>query len=180
MRVLAWITLGKKQLFFRKNWKFHSNSETQLSFFCWLCHVWTMRWNIFLYFSIEPFTFFFRNLHKSDDSRQPLSPRSPKDKVKKNLRGQMSKVRKKNMFPFMYICDTWSNYWSSLDYLFLRSTIFERNWIKIILKNTTLTGSIFRMATNVHQIWRRGYIINFLIINYMFFLLPPNKKSSWV
>lgn len=86
---------------------------------------------------------FFRNLHKSDDSRQPLSPRSPKDKVKRNLRGQMSKVRKKNCVSTMYIiCNTWSKYWSSLNYLFLTFTIFERNWITIF-KNITLTLSIF-------------------------------------
>lgn len=119
-----------------------------------------MRRNVFLYFTIDLYIF-FRNLHKSDDSRQPLSPRSPKDKVKRNLRGQMSKVRgKKISVSTMYIiCNTWSKYWSSLNYLFLTFTIFERNWITIF-KNITLTLSIFWLANGVCQSCRRGYIIH--------------------
>lgn len=66
----------------------------------------------------------------------------------------------KNSVSAMYIiCNTWSKYWSSLNYLFLTFTIFERNWITIF-KNITLTLSIFWLANGVCQSCRRGYIIH--------------------
>ena len=91
--------------FLKKNWKFAQTQKLQSFFVDWVMY-WCMNneekyFSLFYHWIIYSF-FFCRNLHKSDDSRQPLSPRSPKDKVKRNLRGQMSKVRK-TIFCFHYV-----------------------------------------------------------------------------